>query len=101
MHGKPSDSEEEYFAKLEIERRRKVAVEREAEMLEAERTHQRELHYMKCPKCGMPLEEISFGDVRLDKCFSCQGVWLDKEEREKMQTKEPGFIGRLFNVFHR
>ena len=99
MDGKPSDSEEEYFAKLEIERRRKVAAEREAAMLDEERTQQRELHYMKCPKCGMPLEEITFGNVRVDKCFSCQGVWLDKDELEEMQAKEPGYMRRLFGVF--
>ena len=27
------------------------------------------------PKCGMQLEEIAFGDVRIDKCFACEGLY--------------------------
>jgi uncharacterized protein len=96
---KPSDNEEEYFARLEAERRRKVAEERHAEILAEERESRRKLHLMKCPKCGMDLEEISYGDVSVDKCFNCEGLWLDKGELERLQTKEPGFVGRLLKVF--
>ena len=99
MSVKPSGPEEEYFARLEAERRRKVAAERQAEMQEEERQRQRTLHFMKCPKCGMQLEEIAFGDVRVDKCFHCEGMWLDKGELESIHTKEPGFMGKLLNVF--
>lgn len=96
---KPSENEEEYFARQEAERRRKVAEERQKKMLEEEREQQRALHFMKCPKCGMQLEEISFGDVRIDKCFHCEGMWLDKGELERLQTKEAGFLGRVIHVF--
>jgi hypothetical protein len=99
MPVKPSNPEEEYFAQLELERRRKAAEERQAQMQEEERQQQRALHFMKCPKCGMQLEEITFGDVRVDKCFNCEGMWLDKGELETIQTKEPGFVGKLLNVF--
>jgi hypothetical protein len=54
---------------------------------------------MKCPKCGMQLEEIGFGDVRIDKCFSCDGLWLDKGELDLIRRKEAGFMGRLLSVF--
>src|ERR1022692_2912998 len=64
-------SEEEYFARQE-----------------AERGRARVLHLMKCPKCGMQLEKIAFGDVRVDKCFSCDGVWLDKEELDLIRERE-------------
>lgn len=96
---KPSDSEEEYFARLELDRRRKLADERQAALETKEREDQRALHFMRCPKCGMELEEIAFGDVRIDKCFGCEGMWLDKGELETMQAKEPGYLGRLLNVF--
>lgn len=99
MPVKPSDAEEEYFARHEAERRRKLAKERQATMQEEERQQQRAFHFMKCPKCGMQLEEIAFGDVHIDKCFSCEGMWLDKGEFEAMQTKGPGFAGRLLNIF--
>jgi Zn-finger nucleic acid-binding protein len=47
----------------------------------------------------MQLEEIAFGDVRVDKCFHCEGLWLDNGELERIQTKEAGFVGRLFGAF--
>lgn len=96
---KPSDKEEEYFARQEAERRRKIAEERQAHMLAEERERARELHFMKCPKCGMQLEEMAFGDVQIDKCFNCEGMWLDKGELERIRAKEPGFVGRLLNAF--
>jgi uncharacterized protein len=96
---KPSGPEEEYFARQELELRRKIAQERQASMHEQELREQRELHHMRCPKCGMQLEEIGFGDVRIDKCFHCEGMWFDKGEIETIQSKGPGFVGRLLNVF--
>jgi uncharacterized protein len=99
MFVKPSDNEEEYFARQEIERRRRAAEERKAAMLDEERERHRALHFMRCPKCGMELEEIAFGDVRIDKCFNCEGMWLDKGELESLRKKEPGFVGRLLSTF--
>ena len=96
---KPSDNEEEYFARQELERRRQVAKEAEVARLEQEREHHRILHFMRCPKCGNELQEVAFGDVRVDKCFGCEGLWLDNGELEKLQKKEAGFAGRLLNVF--
>ncbi|MGH8057433.1 MAG: zf-TFIIB domain-containing protein, partial [Candidatus Entotheonellia bacterium] len=74
---KPSDQEEEYFARLEFERRRKAA-EEEQRKLEAEgRQRLQELHSMRCPKCGAQLVAITYRGIELDKCTACQGVWLD------------------------
>lgn len=47
----------------------------------------------------MQLEEIAFGDVHVDRCFSCEGIWLDNGELEVLRNKEGGFLGRLLNVF--
>jgi uncharacterized protein len=99
MPMKPSKNEEEYFARQEFELRKKMAEERLAELAVEDRNRARELHHMKCPKCGMQLEEIAFGDVRVDKCFGCEGIWLDKGECENLQKHESGFIGRMLNVF--
>lgn len=96
---KPSDNEEEYFAREEAEKRRKIAAERQARMLVEERERAQALHFMKCPKCGMQLEEVAFGDVKVDKCFPCGGMWMDLGETEKILDKEAGFLGRLQNIF--
>lgn len=99
MPVKPSANEQEYFARLEAEKKRKQADEARAKLAQEEREQAKQLHYMKCPKCGMPLEEIAVGDVKVDKCFACEGMWFDKGEVEAMKSKEPGFIGRLLGVF--
>jgi hypothetical protein len=91
--------EEEYFALQEAERRRKSAEDRLAKLLAEEQERERALHFMKCPKCGMQLDEIAFGDVRIDKCFACEGLWLDKGELDLIREKEGGFMGRMLNVF--
>jgi hypothetical protein len=95
----PSENEEEYFAKQELELKRKLAKERQAQMQAAERESAKALHYMKCPKCGMQLEEVAYHGVNVDKCFSCEGVFLDKGEIERIQGKESGFLGKLFGSF--
>lgn len=99
MPVKPSDNEEEYFAREQAELLRKLARERQAKLQVDEREREKALHFMKCPKCGSKLEEIAFGNVRIDKCFSCEGIWLDNGELERIQKKEAGFVGKLLNVF--
>jgi len=51
----------------------------------AEETH-REL---SCPKCKNPMQVMNYcGDsgVFIDRCSQCNGLWLDHEELEKIQT---------------
>jgi hypothetical protein len=50
MPVKPSQKEEEYFARHGTERRRKAQGTCRKKRL-------REFHYMRCPKCGMELTE--------------------------------------------
>ncbi len=99
MPVKPSDSEEEYFARLEVERRRRLAEELEAKESKEQSARAAAPQVMKCPRCGAQLEEIAFGDVRVDKCFSCEGIWLDKGELETLQKEDAGFMGKLLGVF--
>jgi len=37
---------------------------------------------MKCPKCKDSMVVLELNDVEIDKCFSCNGVWLDEGELE-------------------
>lgn len=96
---KPTASEQHYFAQLEAERSKRDAAERQAKLLAEERQRARALHFMKCPKCGMQLEEIVVGGVRVDKCLGCEGVWLDKGELEVIRTQESGFMEKLLGAF--
>lgn len=96
---KPSDQEEEDFAQLEFERRRKAA-EEERQRLEAEeRQRLSDFHDMHCPKCGAELVAIAYRGIELDKRTACQGVWLDCGEIEQLGVPESGLLGGLLRIF--
>ena len=41
-------------------------------------------HSIKCPKCGHGMKEITYGgDVVVDRCTHCQGIWFDVGEAEE------------------
>jgi hypothetical protein len=96
----PSDKEQEFFARQEWERKRKVAHEHEERLKAAERNKLKEQHWMRCPKCGMELVEIEYRGLKLDQCSSCSGVWLDAGELDTLATSEKsGFLGGLQAFF--
>jgi len=76
--GKPSQNEDEYFARRDAEwlreRRAALDAEREAKELAEKRP--------KCPRCGEPLTERTFRNLKLDACIAGHGVWLDDGELE-------------------
>lgn len=99
MPYKPSDKEDEFFARQEFEKKRKLEEEKQKQLADAERQKAKDLHFMKCPKCGMGLVEIDYKSLKIDKCSSCQGVWLDAGELEQVAKLEKGALDKLFSVF--
>lgn len=99
MPDKPSSTEEEFFAKQDAEKRRKAALEAQRQMEQAEKEQAKQLHFMHCPKCGMKLETVKFKEIEIDRCFSCNGSWLDAGELEQLAGKEPGFLQKVVSVF--
>jgi uncharacterized protein len=97
---KPSRAEDEYFAKQELERRKKWAQEQAAKMATDEKERTKQAHWMKCPKCGMDLAEIELHGVKVDQCAHCGGIFLDAGELEQLSKPEdPGLVGRVFSIF--
>jgi Zn-finger nucleic acid-binding protein len=41
-----------------------------------------------CPKCQVTMREREKGDVIIDICPQCRGVWLDAGELEKLSVRE-------------
>jgi ribosomal protein L37AE/L43A len=70
---KPSQNENEYFARRDAE----WLKERRAR-LDAERAARTKT--ITCPRCAKPLVQRSFGDVIVDSCTNCHGVWFDAGE---------------------
>ena len=97
---KPTDSEEEYFKRQEYVKLRRAREAEAARLSEQQRKQARELHYMKCPKCGMDLQEITYRNVAVDKCLSCGGTWLDEGELKHLKEAEAvGFLASLRRIF--
>jgi uncharacterized protein len=99
MPVKPSEKEEEYFARQEMERKKKAEEEKLKQFAEEEKIRLKELHHMRCPKCGMELNEIEYKDVHVDKCFNCEGIWLDAGELETIAKFEKRSMDKLFSLF--
>lgn len=99
MSRKPSESEEEYFTRIEFERRKKIEKEKQESLAEEERNRLRDLHYMKCPKCGMDLLGVEYQGVKVDKCSGCSGVWLDAGELEAVSKMEKSMTEKIFGLF--
>ena len=97
---KPSSKEEEYFARQELEKRRQWERERAAKMALEEREKLKELHFMKCPKCGMDLTELEYQGITLDRCVTCNGTWFDAGEMEQLLKEQGrGLLGKVMGVF--
>jgi hypothetical protein len=95
---RPSESEEEYIARIEYQRRKKVEQEKQQQMAEQEKRQRKELHFMHCPKCGMKLIEVDYKSLKVDRCSSCDGIWLDAGELEAAVKLEKGLLGRIFGA---
>jgi uncharacterized protein len=86
MPEKPTEQEDEYFARLEFERRRKVLDERDARTAEDIPSVMRG----RCPKCGAGLIPVPYRGIELDKCSRCQRVWLDFGELDRIVIEDAG-----------
>ncbi len=86
--------EDEWFARNEKEMLEKARVAREKrehgraerEALE-ERQRVKQLHFMKCPKCGHDLVQRDLEGVNVDQCSFCEGVFLDAGELDSLFLK--------------
>jgi len=96
---KPKETETEYFARMEADKKKKREEEKQKEEKQLEKERLKQLHWMRCPKCGMELKEIVFKNARIDKCSGCNGVWLDTGELEMLAGKEGGIIKNIIAFF--
>jgi uncharacterized protein len=96
---KPTEKEEEYFARVEFEKLKKIEMEKHKTLKEKEKRRLKEFHFMKCPKCGMEIIEVDYKGLKVDKCSECDGVWLDAGELETVSKLDKSNLDKLFGVF--
>jgi uncharacterized protein len=98
---KPSNTEEEYFAREEAEKLYRMHKEKIKEIDTAKMTTEKAAHWMKCGKCGYDLQTITWRKVEIDKCFRCGVVLLDDGELEKLAGQENAseLLGSFLGIF--
>ncbi|MEY2668144.1 MAG: hypothetical protein RJA59_782 [Pseudomonadota bacterium] len=95
----PSSTEDEFFAREDAEKKRKLALAVKEETDAAERERLRAAHHMRCPKCGLGLQEVAFRGVEADLCFSCGGVFLDRGEIDRIaRPDQKGIMAGLLGL---
>ena len=83
--------EDEWFAHNEEEllrqarRDHEIRMEKlEAEQQAGESRRLRELHYLKCPKCGHDMTSREIDGIEVDACGTCFGLFFDKGELDAL-----------------
>lgn len=88
MIDKPSEQEEEYFVRLEYDKKKEKEHKRHLMLAEEEKEKLKELHFMRCPKCGMELIEIDYHQIKLISALSVRGYGLMQESLRLLQTSK-------------
>ncbi len=99
MSFKPSEAEEEYFARLEFEKKKKIAEEQMKLLSAKEKEDLKKTHFMHCPKCGIELIMVRYKNVEVDECPNCKGFWLDAGEVEKIISEKDSFLSNVLKIF--
>lgn len=90
--------EEEYFAKEDLEKLKKIRAQQDEQRRKQAEEQRRQAHWMKCPKCGSDLKETIAREVAVDVCGNCGGVWLDAGELEMLLNSKETALGRFFKM---
>ena len=101
--------EDEWFLKNEkqlIEAARAAREGREQQRAASEaaqdRQHLRELHFMKCPKCGHDLKARELEGISIDQCTFCEGIYLDAGELDQLFLRkvdpDKGLLRKLLGI---
>jgi hypothetical protein len=102
--------EDEWFRQNEarlLEAAREARLKRQAEREAAEKAEElkkkKDLHFMKCPKCGHDLKPETLEGIEIDRCTFCEGYFLDAGEIEQLFLKRQAperqsFMRRLLRI---
>ena len=85
---KPSEPEDEYFAREEAARLSRLILEKQRSMAKEERQALKAAHFMHCPKCGTDLKTVTLRGVSVERCFACNGTWFNASELERLVGHE-------------
>ncbi len=87
------DMETRYFHDADQEKIKTIREKRAA----TKKALAKEIHWMRCPKCGGQMEETDLEGIMIDKCNDCNGIYFDQGELEALMghRESDSFIGKL------
>ena len=85
---KPGEREDEHLVREEFKRKKSTEEKTQILMTAEAKEKLKKLHYMHCPNCGMNLIDINYKGLSIDKCSSCDGVWLNAGQLEAIANLE-------------
>jgi len=92
--------EDDYFKKRDMEAKALLKAKLDAQKAEAEKAARKELHYLKCGKCGSDMVTQVFRGIEIERCQNCGSVLLDPGELEDLAGEDQsGMISNFFSVF--
>jgi hypothetical protein len=95
---KQRKTEDEYIWVQELQTRMARLEKEQQEETQAEKIRLKELHWMRCPKCGQELAREICDSVEIDVCPSCKGVWLDAGELGTIVESRGSFFHSCLRV---
>jgi predicted ArsR family transcriptional regulator len=91
--------ESEYFGKLDVEKKRKIAEEK-TELHKKESAQKlKDLHYGHCSFCGNKMRDVAFKGTTIFRCDNCLAASLNAESLEKLCGCEDNLIDMLLETF--
>ena len=95
---KPGSGEDEYIAREEARKAELKRIERDQKEAEAAR----KARIGTCPRGdATKLVEETFQHIKIDRCPTCGGVWLDPGELEEIASDNASAVRGLFEFLAR
>lgn len=96
------DAHEQELLRQAREKKRKEEQRKRDREEDEELRRLKELHWMKCPKCGQDMKEIEIAQVLVDQCDFCGGLFFDLGELDTLFSKKikesKNFFRKLFKI---
>lgn len=97
---KPSQAEEEYFAREDAEKKRKLALKEAKTLAASEREALQAQHAGHCPQCGHKMQQLTLQAVSVLRCFVCNGLFVGEQDLQKLKGSS-GYWDRMLHFFVR
>lgn len=93
-------TEDEYFARVEASKKARLTAMLADDDARSEADRLKELHHLRCGKCGQLMTTTHYKGVEIEVCPACGAVLLDPGELQQLAGEERhGILTAVAHVF--